>query len=125
LVHWKQLAENLPEARFVFTYRDADEWVSSQLTKTKYARFAENHDSYWHWYITKVVGSCLVDAKEWKRKYLETTEAIRTYFLDSDRFVEINVFQDTPAHFWSKLTKFFDVPRKVEPIPRIRRGIDL
>lgn len=119
-IHWRELAEKHPEAKFILPHRPLDAWVYKQI-KHRYHirnRIKLGEASWDYWNLTRTIADPLgisleeigltLDRDAWELVYNTHVDSIRNYFESSpDRLLELNVFEEPPAHIWERLGDFF------------------
>lgn len=94
-----ELINRLPNAKFILTTRDRDEWLQSRVIHVL------------HNIVTKSSSWQTIDTDHWLNYYDEYHQMVRNYFKSNSNFLELDIFA---GEGWEKLCAFLG-----QPIPDI------
>jgi len=100
---WLEVAKQFPDAKFLFTYRDMEDWITSRMIHTLYNRITQEED--WH----------NIDTRGMTQFYELHTERVANCFKGKPNFLRINI---CGGEGWEILCPFLgaEVPNK--PFPK-------
>lgn len=111
--HYRHLERNFPRARFLFTTREREEWITSRVIHVLRNRVIG--DNPWR----------EINTNRWRDEWERLHNEIPAYFASHPgKFLLIDL--RTTANLWQPLCDFLGrpVPVPEEPFPRSGRGID-
>lgn len=105
-VHWRRLAEERPDARFVLPMRPLENWLDSCDYRCRVAE--KTHGSLdWFWAEREALfGQRLYDRAVWRDRWVEHVAAVCGTFRGTDRLLVVNVFLDDEGELWRRLAAF-------------------
>jgi hypothetical protein len=107
---FKFLHEEYPGAKFVYTYRDIEDWVDSRIVHILHNR------------ITKVGTWTEIDTKTWRQEYKKHENMVRNAFDGmGHKLLCINI---CAGDGWETLCPFLDAEIPNEPFPRQNTAIN-
>ncbi len=106
--HWRQLAEERPDAKFVMTTRPLDQWLKSVVPFAKKAcQSSHRHDPAFQMRYRKTYGDVKYPSESQLREhYEEHIGGVLEHFTGSDRLLVLDVFTENDESLWSKLAPF-------------------
>jgi len=115
-VHWKQLATERPDAKFILPLRPLNDWINSCRSKCRIAQITHGTTG-WFWLERYAhYGQLLFDEKVWLARWRDHVNAVTQAFIGTGRLLVINVFEQSDEELWSDLSSFLHVPMP-DPIP--------
>lgn len=123
-IHWRQLIDTYPEAKFILPLRPIDAWLhkyqnNPRVTEAFLERFMKGQIGWAPIYCMYHFGVITYDRKMWKDGYERHTKDILNT-IDPGRLLVLNVFEMSDEELWSKLAIFLgcEVPNPIEPFPK-------
>ena len=130
-VHWRQLAESLPDAKFILTVRPLEKWLRPwklrhKTTLHRMRAVMEEPIKWPHLLRLHHFGMVAFDKHRWSEGYLKHNEEVEEHFQADPRLMMIDVFKDDDEKLWKQLTTFLDkpLPDPLPPFPYIKKGRD-
>lgn len=121
-IHWRQLAEEYPEAKFILPLRPLDQWAKSLWAHHK----GHTRDNRRRLLNRKVwFGLTERPTLEQVREGIQRhTDSVIQYFEGTKRLIVLNVFEEKDVVLWRRLAQFLEVekppkmkfPKKDSPI---------
>lgn len=106
--YWQELKRLYPEARFILTTRDKEDWMRSRIIHVLWNR-AHGRTEWTE-----------INTRLWSAEWDLHHAAVREAFADSDRYLELDL---CAAPGWSPLCEFLDVPVPHDPFPCGNTGL--
>lgn len=103
-----QLLEDFPDAKFIFTTRDQDDWINSRIIHVLYNRMFDKKDVWQH-----------IDTESWETEYREAHSHVFETFQGNENFLEMNVLR---GDSWDKLCPFLGLPVPKASFPHWNSG---
>lgn len=124
-VHWRQLAEQRPDAKWVLTTRPMGQWLRSMelnFLENEYHRMSRRKDTWTYQYSKRMWGVDW-DLAHLRQQHQLHLAQVRVYFQGTEDLLELDVFTEPDHVLWEKLARFLGRPLPaVSPaFPRIRK----
>jgi hypothetical protein len=103
---YRPLAESYPDARFILTTRDKEEWMLSRVSHVLYNRMSGK--SQWR----------EISTQQWSREWDEHYREAEAFFEDMSRCLKIDI---CAGEGWEKLCPFLDQEVPTIPFPTANR----
>jgi len=111
---WRPLVEHFPDARFILTVRDEEQWLASAL------RYFGTQSTPMRQLIYGTdAGSPVGNEARYLERYRQHNEHVREAFAGVSRFLEMNI---TAGEGWSTLCAFLEREIPAPAFPHANRG---
>ena len=126
-LHWQELAEERPDAKFILTTRPLESWLHSWEKKKKRAgkRIETALNQKLHWLTANIIhryGMIGYDREVWQNGFVKYNKEVQEYFEGSGRLIVMNPWTTADSDLWIMLATFLDRPIPKLPFPHISRG---
>lgn len=117
---YKYFDENYPNAKFILTVRDEEQWLRScenHFTEENLQKFLSRPKPISQSQIdigAKIYGSFHYNRESFQKAYLKHNSDVIKYFKDRDNFMVMDI---CAGDSWDKLCKFLDIQQPKEMFP--------
>jgi len=130
-VHWRQLAESRPDAKFILSIRPLEKWLRPwklrhKTTLHRMRAVLEEPIKWPHLLRLHHFGMVAFNKQRWSEDYLKHNEDVMDHFQDSERLLMVDVFQDSDLMLWKRLSSFLGrlLPDPLPDFPYVKKGRD-
>ncbi len=125
ILHWRVLAEDNPEIKFILTIRDEDEWWDRCVTRWSAIRHYRTrrmihfrqikHRQIFSFLVSaKCFGCYGMNERAWRTGFKSHNEEVINYFRGTDRLLVHNVFE---GHGYTELCEFLGMELPLQNYP--------
>jgi len=123
-IHWPDLVESHPRAKWILTVRPVASWLASMQTNFQVQKHLQpaHRDSWTQLYLQHMWGG-VENLARIRQRYLEYLARVRLHFHQFDNLLELNVFTEPSSQLWRRLAAFLDrpLPDPLPEFPRIKK----
>ena len=111
---FEAIDQQFPGSKFIFTYRDEKDWLSSTKRYFKY-----RPDTLIRRWVYGVESCLNITDEQYIKRYRAHNEAVLTYFEGRNDFLKLNIFEEAS---WEKLCPFLEKPIIRLPFPHSNKN---
>ncbi len=111
---WPYLVQRFPEARFILTVRDEEQWLASAV-----GYFGKQSTPMRQLIYGTDAGSPIGNEARYLERYRQHNESVRTFFTGNPHFLELDI---TAGAGWLELCSFLGYPTPPLQFPHANRG---
>lgn len=111
---WRELAADFPQARFILTLRDEEQWYASAL---RY--FAEQQTPMRALIYGADAASPVGHEQRYRERFRRHNQEVQAYFLGCENFMTLDV---SKPHAYDQLCEFLGHPLSGQPFPHCNQG---
>lgn len=113
-VLWRELAADFPQARFILTLRDEDQWYASAL---RY--FGEQETPMRALIYGADAASPVGNEHRYRERFRQHNHAVQTHFAENENFLALDV---SNPQAYDQLCEFLERPITGQPFPHRNKG---